>query len=134
MFEEISPSAAFDALKNNEKAQLIDCRTQAEWAYVGTPDLSGINKQLACLEWQSIDGQPNADFVEQIAAHFETDTPIYIICRSGARSASACAALAHRGFTTLFNVTGGFEGDPNGDGHRGSVNGWKHAGLPWRQG
>jgi rhodanese-related sulfurtransferase len=133
MFEEISPSAAYEALKDSEKAQLIDCRTQAEWAYVGTPDLSAIDKQLACLEWQTIDGQPNAGFTDQIAAHFETDTPIYIICRSGVRSAAACAALAQRGFTTLFNVAGGFEGDPNADGHRGTVNGWKHAGLPWRQ-
>lgn len=134
MFDEITPSAAYAGLQDNAAAQLIDCRTQAEWAYVGTPDLSAIDKQLACLEWQSIDGRANADFVEQIAAHFETDTPIYIICRSGARSAAACAALAQRGFTSLFNVTGGFEGDPNGDGHRGTVNGWKHAGLPWRQG
>lgn len=134
MFDEITPKAAYDVLKTSENAQLIDCRTKAEWAYVGTPDLSSIDKQLACLEWQSIDGQPNAEFVEQIAAHFEPDTPIYIICRSGARSASACAALAQRGFTTLFNVTGGFEGDPNADGHRGKLNGWKHEGLPWRQG
>ena len=133
MFDEISPQAAYEALKADEKAQLIDCRTQAEWAYVGTPDLSPIDKQLACLEWQSIEGRPNAEFVDQIATHFEPDTPIYIICRSGARSALACAALAQRGFTTLFNVTSGFEGDPNGDGRRGSVNGWKHAGLPWRQ-
>ena len=133
MFDEITPEAAFQALRDTQNAQLIDCRTQAEWSYVGTPDLASIDKQLACLEWQSIDGQPNMDFVEQIVAHFEPDTPIYIICRSGVRSAAACGALAQAGFTTLFNISGGFEGDPNADGHRGTVNGWKMAGLPWRQ-
>jgi len=30
-------------------------------------------------------------------------------------------------------VAGGFEGDLDGDGHRGSQNGWKASGLPWRQ-
>ena len=34
----------------------------------------------------------------------------------------------------LVNVAGGFEGDIDGEGHRGHVNGWKAANLPWRQG
>lgn len=133
MFDEITPEAAFEKLRNSNTAQLIDCRTQAEWSYVGTPDLSSIDKQAACLEWQSIDGQPNPNFVSKITANFELDTPIFIICRSGVRSAAACNALAQAGFTTLFNISGGFEGDLNADGHRSAVNGWKMAGLPWRQ-
>jgi len=37
------------------------------------------------------------------------DETIYIICRSGRRSASACDYLHHQGFTNLVNVTGGME-------------------------
>lgn len=133
MFEEIAPSAAYTALQHNEAATLIDCRTQAEWIYVGTPDLSGLGKQLACLEWQGMDGQPNRQFAQQVADALDKETPIYIICRSGARSAAACQALAKVGFVSLFNVTGGFEGDPDAAGHRGQTNGWKAEGLPWRQ-
>lgn len=133
MFDEILPQAAFDALRDNPDAQLIDCRTQAEWSYVGMPDISSADKKLICLEWVSLDGQPNTQFAAQIGAHFDTQTPIYIICRSGARSAAACAALAQAGFSNLFNVTGGFEGDMDDDAHRGTLNGWKAAGLPWRQ-
>ncbi|MEM7686023.1 MAG: rhodanese-like domain-containing protein, partial [Pseudomonadota bacterium] len=31
------------------------------------------------------------------------------------------------------NVAEGFEGDLDADGHRGTINGWKAHGLPWRQ-
>ena len=133
MIDEITPQGAFDALKDNPEAQLIDCRTQAEWSYVGLPDIASIDKKLICLEWVSLEGQPNTQFAAQIGAHFDAQTPLYIICRSGARSAAACAALAQAGFSALFNVTGGFEGDMNPDGHRGTLNGWKASGLPWRQ-
>ncbi len=37
------------------------------------------------------------------------DETIYIICRSGRRSASACDYLHHLGFQNLVNVTGGME-------------------------
>ena len=37
------------------------------------------------------------------------DEPIYVICRSGRRSATACELLHSQGFTTLINVAGGME-------------------------
>jgi rhodanese-related sulfurtransferase len=42
--------------------------------------------------------------------------------------------MTRAGFTRAFNVSGGFEGNLDGEGHRGGVNGWKASGLPWRQG
>mgnify|MGYP001014017634 CR=1 FL=1 len=133
MFEEIMPSAAYEALQNNAEAQLIDCRSMTEWNLIGTPDLSPIGKQVACLEWQSVDGQRNESFCDKISEHIDKEAAIYIICRSGARSAAACQALAAAGFTTLFNVTGGFEGNTDAQGHRATSEGWKFEGLPWRQ-
>ena len=133
MVKEVSPRTAFTELHNNPQAQIIDCRTQAEWTYVGIPELSGIGRHLVKLEWQGLNGQLNDKFVAQIEQNLSKDTPIYILCRSGVRSLAACQPLAASGYTQLFNIRSGFEGDPDSKGHRGNVNGWKSEGLPWRQ-
>jgi len=36
-------------------------------------------------------------------------------------------------FAKCFNIAGGFEGDLDAARHRGQINGWKAAGLPWTQ-
>ena len=67
------------------------------------------------------------------AAGATRDTPVLMLCRSGARSRAAAMALTALGFSRAYNIAGGFEGDPDGMGHRGHRNGWKADGLPWRQ-
>ncbi len=57
---------------------------------------------------------------------------ILFLCRSGVRSIAAARAMAERGYTKSFNVTQGFEGGLDDEGHRG-VGGWKALGLPWSQ-
>jgi hypothetical protein len=47
---------------------------------------------------------------------------------------AAAVAMTRAGFNKAFNIAGGFEGNLDGNGHRGNVNGWKASGLPWRQG
>lgn len=37
------------------------------------------------------------------------DQPIVAVCRSGLRSASACAVLGKQGFTQVYNLTGGMQ-------------------------
>ncbi len=74
----------------------------------------------------------NPAFVEDVrGAGVEDNHPVYLICRSGARSRNAAKALQEHGFTSLFNVTDGFEGPIDRAGQRNG--GWKGAGLPWRQ-
>jgi len=77
----------------------------------------------------------NTEFVAQVieAAKPEADTPMYLLCRSGIRSAYGAHALSEAGFNACYNVVGGFEGDLDDNHQRGSVNGWKVAGLPWDQ-
>ena len=63
---------------------------------------------------------------------------LFFICRSGSRSLAAARLVAARTLgegrpVECVNVAEGFEGDLDGEGHRGTVNGWKVAGLPWRQ-
>jgi rhodanese-related sulfurtransferase len=58
------------------------------------------------------------------------DSPIILMCRSGSRSARATDLLADLGYTAVYSVVDGFEGDKAENGVR-DVNGWKNAGLAW---
>jgi rhodanese-related sulfurtransferase len=131
--------AAWDLLAQEPAAQLVDVRTVAEWNFVGLPDLSALAREAHRIEWQSYPSMqinPNfiADAAEQLqAAGAGPDTPVLFLCRSGARSRAAAVAMTRAGFHKAFNIAGGFEGDLDGEGHRGKINGWKATGLPWRQ-
>jgi rhodanese-related sulfurtransferase len=59
---------------------------------------------------------------------------VLFLCRSGARSHDAAIAATAAGYTQCYNVLEGFEGDRDAHGHRGALNGWQAAGLPWQQG
>ena len=42
--------------------------------------------------------------------------------------------MTKAGYQKAFNILAGFEGDLNGERHRGLVSGWKAAGLPTETG
>jgi rhodanese-related sulfurtransferase len=58
---------------------------------------------------------------------------VLLLCRSGNRSALAAEAAAKAGFTQVFNVLEGFEGELDAAQRRGASNGWRFHGLPWIQ-
>jgi rhodanese-related sulfurtransferase len=132
---DVAPDTAWKILSERKDAALIDCRTRAEWNFVGLPDLTGIGKQPMLLEWQVFPSmQQNTDFVSALAgAVADKGTPLLFLCRSGARSAAAAKALTAAGYSTCLNVADGFEGPLDAQAKRGSARGWKAAGLPWRQ-
>ncbi|HEY3778407.1 MAG TPA: rhodanese-like domain-containing protein [Rhizomicrobium sp.] len=136
---DVSPKEAWDLLVREPRAQLVDVRTAAEWTFVGLPDLAALGREPLLLEWQGFpDPRPNPGFVAQAterlrAASGEADAPVLFLCRSGGRSRAAAIAMTGAGFGQALNVAGGFEGDADALGHRGASNGWKAAGLPWRQ-
>ncbi len=132
---DINPSEAWRMLSEDPQAVLIDVRTEAEWRYVGMPDLSGLDKKTHCVSWQLFPvNRTNENFAEEVRAIGVTpDQPLLMICRSGVRSRSAAIAMAKLGFTRSYNVADGFEGPPDDDRHRGQQAGWKVSGLPWAQ-
>ncbi len=132
---DVSPSDAWQILQDEEAAALVDCRTGAEWRYVGLPDLSGLGKETHCVPWQNYpDLEHNQEFVGEIGARgLGPDQTILFLCRSGVRSRHAAIAMTAVGFGRCFNVADGFEGPHDRQGHRGSIAGWKASGLPWRQ-
>ena len=135
------PSETYAAVAEDAGALLVDVRTRAEWTFVGLPDLGGIDRPVACIEWLGFpEMAPNPRFMETLErAVGETGaTAAYFICRSGGRSHDAAAAAQARfdaagRAVRCFNVVEGFEGDLDPEGRRGRVNGWKARGLPWRQ-
>ena len=136
---DLSPQEAWALLESDASAIMVDVRTQAEWSYVGIADLSSLSKKPVLVEWQTFPtGQVNNEFPTQLTesalADADKDTPVLFLCRSGARSAAAAQLMTQNGFTRCYNISEGFEGDPDANRHRGSVNGWKVRGLPWMQG
>lgn len=136
---DVSPKDAWDILARDQVAQIVDVRTAAEWTFVGTPDLHALGRQPHLVEWHGFpDPRPNPDFVSRTseklrAAGAGPETPVLFLCRTGGRSRAAAVAMAAAGFVNALNVVGGFEGDPDSQGHRGTTCGWKADGLPWRQ-
>ena len=132
---EVTAAEAYEILRDNNEARLVDVRSRAEWTFVGVPVVGGGRGATVLLEWQrypTMDVDPN--FPEALSqACPDRTTPLYFICRSGARSHSAADLAAGMGYEHCFNVVDGFEGPPDDKGHRGTVAGWKAAGLPWRQ-
>jgi rhodanese-related sulfurtransferase len=135
MVQNVGPTQTWEALKADPDAQLVDVRTEAEWTFVGLPDLQEAGKQPVLIPWQSYPAmQVNQAFPEHLKrAGLTPGHRLYFICRSGARSMSAAQAAQAAGFPHVYNVADGFEGPLDADAHRGTAGGWKAEGLPWRQ-
>jgi rhodanese-related sulfurtransferase len=139
---------AFELLKKaGEKSLFIDVRTQAEIAFVGIPTMIDANIPYeVILDWNQWDDiekifkmTVNDNFVQVVENRsrekgLNKQSPIFLMCRSGFRSASAVNLLAKTGYEKVYNLIDGFEGDkaPSGSqqGQR-VINGWKNSNLPW---
>ena len=129
-FGAVTPQEAFTLLTQLPNALLIDVRTRPEWEYVGrVPD-------SALVEWNTYPaGARNPAFLEELrSVAADPETPVLFICRSGQRSDSTARVAAAAGYKMAFNVLEGFEGPRDKEGHRGTLGGWRKAGLPWVQG
>ena len=133
---EISPTQAWACLSQDPKAKLIDVRTQAEWSFVGIPDLSSLDKQVLLVSWQIFPTMDrNGAFLAQLESHgIGKDDLLLLLCRSGVRSKAAAEYLTAQGYGAAWNVADGFEGPHDGQKHRGGQAGWKFSSLPWAQG
>ncbi len=124
-------------LSDNPQAVLVDVRTDAEWRFVGVPDLSSLGRDVVYVEWNKSNGQHNNSFLaelqDKIPSTDEGERPVVFLCRSGNRSIGAAEVATEAGFTPSYNVLDGFEGQLDARGHRGET-GWRAVGLPWKQG
>ncbi len=124
-----------------EKNTIIDVRTPEEYMFVGHPPMAWkIPVAEQCYQWdtekEKFPMKMHADFVSRVKAVAQPGDKLMLMCRSGGRSAIAINMLAEAGFTQLYNIIDGMEGDLVKDedsvyyGQR-LVNGWKNSGCPW---
>ena len=130
---DINPRDSWKLLSENVDAVLVDCRTQAEWTFVGVPELTPLGRDVVFVEWNTSRGH-NDNFVAALIASCVTpgERPVIFLCRSGNRSIPAAATATAAGIATSYNVLDGIEGQLDEHGHRGG-NGWRALGLPWKQ-
>ncbi len=141
MIDQLPPSDTYRALAETGDSALVDVRTRAEWTFTGIPDVGATGRELLMVEWVSFPSMaPNPRFMADLveAAGGELPGRLFFICRSGARSMAAAQLVAGEAMQRgerrhCTNVAEGFEGDLDAEGHRGRMNGWKVAALPWRQ-
>ncbi len=137
----LSPKAAHQALQQDAEILFVDVRDPIEIMFVGHP--AGLDKiiplNVATHHVSQETGQYQMVQNPNIVQEFETllrDTgkskadPLFVTCRSGSRSAVVVRKLVQAGYTNVWNLTEGFEGDKNSQGAR-AINGWRNAGLPW---
>ena len=145
----LTPQQAYDMKKKDAKGvALFDIRTRAEAVYVGMA--TDVDALVPFVEHQEIMSdwdekrtmyklEPNQDFVSEIERRLKElglakDAPVILLCRSGDRSSKAADRLQAAGYTRVYSVAEGFEGDRASDGSKKGqrvVNGWKNSDLPW---
>jgi len=138
----VTAAEAYDKwLAAPDAVKVFDVRTLEEYIYVGhAPMAWNIPLLFQTHEWNAEKGyfalQPNSDFLSQAKEVAGSEDTIMVMCRSGGRSAMAVNMLAEAGFTNVYQITDGMEGDSIKDtlsvfqGQR-LMNGWKNSGLPW---
>lgn len=145
----LTPRQAYDMVQqSNGKVLFLDIRTRAEAMYVGMPTVVDalapyVEHQEIMSDWDDKRStyllEPNIDFPKEVARRLAAKglgkgDQIILICRSGDRSAKAADLLSLHGYTQIFSVAEGFEGDMGKTGAtngRRAINGWKNADLPW---
>jgi rhodanese-related sulfurtransferase len=126
----LEPRAAWLEIQNTPHALFIDVRMEIESLYVGRPP--GVHN-IAWYEYPDMHADP-AQFAQAVASEAgATNRPVYLICRSGKRSADAGLVLEAAGFCNVTNILHGFEGELDAAFHRSQLSGWRHDGLPWEQ-
>ena len=94
-------AADFEAKTKNQKVQLIDVRTPAEFAAEHLKNAKNINYA--------------ADNFPEEMAKLDKTKAVYIYCAAGGRSGKAVPVLTQLGFKAIFDLEGG-------------INAWKSAG------
>ena len=124
----LAPKQARDLMQDNPRAILIDIRSTMEYLFIGHPVNAIHIPWIDEPEWIV-----NPHFVTRVRELIlggvicdddEGCAPIILICRSGKRSVKAGEELIKQGFSQVFNVLEGFEGELDNHHHRNTVGGF----------
>jgi rhodanese-related sulfurtransferase len=138
----VTAKAAYEKWKAGpERAKIIDVRTPEEFLFVGHPPMAWkLPVAIQSYDWDAekkeFPMKPLADFASRVSQVARPNDLLMLMCRSGGRSAIAVNFLAKAGFTNVYNIIDGMEGDANGDSESVAQaqplkDGWKNSGCPW---
>ena len=131
---------------NMDETLFLDVRTPSELNYLGAATVMDAHVPFVFMNSAGWNDKKhrylranNTNFVADVEARLKQknltkDSTVILMCRSGKRSATAVNALADAGFTKVYSVVDGYEGDKAKEGKtkgKRTVNGWKNSGLPW---
>jgi rhodanese-related sulfurtransferase len=123
----VSPALAWQLFSSGQ-AYLVDVRTAEERKFVGHVPNS------LHVPWATGTALTrNPRFARELEAKVKKDQVVLLLCRSGKRSALAAEVAGKAGFTSVYNVAEGFEGELDALQHRGGRDGWRFHQLPWIQ-
>jgi rhodanese-related sulfurtransferase len=135
--QHISPKQAMDMIDNEHNVVFVDVRSEMEFLFIGHP-VGAVN-----IPWiEEPEWEINPHFVRDIrklilggviCSDESQCAPVILICRSGKRSAEAGQVLVDAGFSRVYNINTGFEGDLDDNHQRSTLGGWRFDGLPWEQ-
>ena len=133
-------------MNNMDKTLFVDIRTPSELNYLGATSVMDAHVPVVFMDTRSWNDKKhrytrakNNNFVADVDKALakkglsKTDSVI-LICRSGKRSAKAVNMLAENGYTKVYTVVDGYEGDKLKEGKdkgKRLKNGWKNSNLPW---
>jgi len=107
--QQITGQEAWQMLLDDEKTLLVDVRTETEWRAIGVPDTTELGRPARFVSWTDENGAANPYFLDLTTDGIDPDTPILLLCRSGARSNAAAELLIASGYSQAMNIIGGFE-------------------------
>lgn len=131
---------AFKAATSLDRLLLLDVRTRGETIFGGVA--TAMHRHIPYVQidddhaFDSKNGRyklvPNPDFVKAVDSvlaerKLDRKATLILYCSVGERSAKAANLLAASGFTNVYSMVDGFEGDPASK----LGPGWKASGLPW---
>lgn len=120
---------------------IVDVRTPEEYDFLGHPTMAA---NVPTLLWTGVfDAQrkayalaPNAKFLDEFSRRYKKGDLIIVMCRSGHRSAMAANLAIQAGFTNVYSMVDGYEGDKIDD--KASPNfgkrlkdGWRNTTTAW---
>ena len=124
----INSQAAFD-LTQQPATYLVDVRSVAEYVLVGHPTMA-VNVPLSFWDDHQANFITNENFLKDLQSRFKPDDALIFMCRSGGRSLRAAQSALKAGYSRIYNLTEGFEGQSDEKGYR-TKGGWKNSGLPY---
>lgn len=138
----LTPTEAHAALEQTPEIVFVDVRDPREATFVGLPNSVDAVVPLLIVGDKFLPEKgkyamtPNPAFLDQVAEVVaregrDKDDILFVTCQAGGRTAKAVNALAKAGYSQVYALFEGIEGDLDKEtGHR-DLNGWKNSGLPW---